>query len=92
MPPFTLCWAAELFAHPLRVPLQRVDLLLLVEHHVGSEHLAGQQQTCQRGQACHLKGTAVGAPEREREKNMRHFRRIKQQGRGDKECGGERIT
>lgn len=70
MPPFTLCWAGQPFAHSLRAPLQRVDLLLLVEHHVGSEDLAGQQQTCQRRQARHLKGTTVGAPEREEEKKI----------------------
>lgn len=44
-----------------------MDLLLLVKHHVGGEDLAGQQQTCQGCQACHLQGTAVGSSERVKE-------------------------
>lgn len=63
--PYTMGRAGELFAHSLGVLLQRVDLILLAKHHVGSEDLAGEEQTCQGCQACHLQGTTVGAPERE---------------------------
>lgn len=68
MSSFTLGRAGHLSAHLLRVLLQGVNLLFLVEHCVGSEDLAGQQQTCQGGQACNFQSPAVGATETQRDK------------------------
>lgn len=50
--------------------MQVLDLLVLVKNHQSSEDLAGEQRTCQSGQAGYLQSATVGTPDGETENNM----------------------
>lgn len=66
----TFGWAAEIFPKSLWLPVQVLDLLVLVNNHQSSEDLAGEQRTRQSGQAGYLQSAAVGTPDGEKEINI----------------------
>lgn len=61
---------SQLLAHVVIALLHVVDLAPLVEDHVGSEGLAGQEKTGQHCEPCYLQRTAVRSPTGGREREI----------------------